>query len=96
MGCCQCTGQCRSSSDKGETSVADGQYKSRKLWLTIVAIVLIVGAAIASAFWLPLQAVYATMVSGILGVCALYFGGNVAAKHVLCKFGGTCTTADKS
>jgi hypothetical protein len=74
-----------------DVDLADGKYRSRKFWLTIVALALIVGVAMVSAFFAPIQAVYATMVSGVLGVCALYFGGNVAAKHVLHKTYGEST-----
>jgi hypothetical protein len=57
-------------------------HKSRKFTLVLLSLILIVGGAALAAFYPALQAVYATMVSGILGSLAIYAGSNVAQKLV--------------
>lgn len=60
----------------------DGGYASRKFWLTVLAMALIVGCFISTA-WLTSLAVQLTVaIGGILGALGLYVGANVSADWV--------------
>jgi len=62
---------------------SDGGIKSRKLWLSLLTSLSIVGTAVLSAYLPPLVPMYDTIVGGLISVLALYLGGNVGAKYVL-------------
>lgn len=63
----------------------DGGARSRKLWLAAGTSLGIVGVALLAARIPALVPLFDTLVGGLLGVLALYLGGNVAAKQVLKK-----------
>jgi hypothetical protein len=58
----------------------DSGYKSRKLFMTLLALFVIVGMTFAGNWLAGVAAQLGTAVGGILGVLALYLGGNVASK----------------
>lgn len=62
---------------------ADGGYSSRKLWYGIGTSIAILAGGVFYAFCAGFRPGYETMIAGLMGVLALYTGGNVAAKHVV-------------
>ena len=72
---------------------ADGGYASRKLWYAMGTSFLIFVGAILSGVWKLFGPHYETMISGLIGVLAVYMGGNVTGKLAVGKaasygFGG--------
>ena len=63
----------------------DGGYKSRKLSMAVLCLLLIVGVAILHAEYPFLESIYATCVGGILAVLGIYSGSNVSVKYVVGK-----------
>jgi hypothetical protein len=59
---------------------SDGGILSRKLHLTIFAMLLIVGLGIVCHWSLNIGAQMQTLVTGLLGALAIFVGGNVANK----------------
>ena len=64
---------------------ADGGWKSRKLWLTILALNLVVVLGVVAAHWSALGPYLTTLVGGITSILGLYFGSSVAANFVVAK-----------
>ena len=63
-----------------ERMFEDGGFGSRKLYLTLLVIFLMVGLGV-TCNWIPaLSSQLPTVVSGLLGALALFIGGNVASK----------------
>ncbi|SRR5216683_1362330 len=65
--------------------LADGGYASRKFWMVILTQTLLIGAAALSRPVPSIVALYPTLAGALVLACALYLGGNVAAKQVLLK-----------
>lgn len=63
----------------------DGGYASRKLWYSVGTSIAIVVVGTFSGFWPPFRPGLETVVGGLLGVLALYLGGNVSNKWVVAK-----------
>ena len=63
----------------------DGGYSSRKLWYSIGTSGLIFIGAILSGKWSVFGPHYETMISGLIGVLALYLGGNVSNRFLMGK-----------
>lgn len=63
----------------------DGGYRSRKFWFAVGIALLMTAGAVASGFMPTIAVVYAQFVSGLLGIAALLFTGNIAAKYVAGK-----------
>lgn len=61
-----------------ENTDKDGGARSRKLWFAAGTSFLIVGASL----FVPAVA-FAEVVTGLISVCAIYVGGNTAAKWVM-------------
>jgi len=63
-------------------------FASRKLFVTLVAMVLVTAVAVASG-WLPaIEGIYAIFVGAVTGIAGLYVTGNVGQKWVDKKNGG--------
>lgn len=60
----------------------DGGAASRKLWLSVFTQVLIMIAALASTAIPSLQPLFSTLSGSLVGVLALYIGGNVGTRWV--------------
>ena len=60
--------------------VYDSGYASRKFWLTVVAMVLVVLTGLTAAFVPALGPVVSTVVGGLLGALGIYAGANVSTK----------------
>lgn len=63
----------------------DGGFLSRKLVITILAMLLITTGAFVSAWWPIFAASYGTFVGGILGCLGIYLTGNVTNKFLTDK-----------
>jgi hypothetical protein len=75
-----------SVSSSGTSLVAaDGGMSSRKLWYGIGTSLAIVLGGVFFAFVPGFRTGYDTYIAGLMGVLALYVGGNVANKHVVAK-----------
>ena len=61
----------------------DKGYASRKLWMTILTMALIVGLAFLSALagFVALGPNLGTVIGGLIGCLALYLGANAVVKH---------------
>lgn len=64
---------------------ADSGLSSRKLWFGIGTSAAIVLGGIFYAFVEGFRTGYETYIGGLMGVLALYVGGNVANKHIVSK-----------
>ncbi len=64
---------------------ADGGYRSRKLWVTIFAMLLLAGVAVASGDIPAIVSLYPTLCGSITSLAAIYLGGNTLAQHLLNK-----------
>lgn len=60
----------------------DGGYSSRKMWLTILAMILIVGVGLLTGLtvFTALAPQLAVIVGGVLGALGIYAGANVSTK----------------
>ncbi len=68
--------------DKPDFDLKDGGWKSRKLWMTVIAQVLILGGGLATGFYPGIQAAYGTLVGGLVSCLALFLGGHVVGAHL--------------
>jgi xanthine/uracil permease len=59
--------------------------QSRKYRLALIALgVILVGWGVAG-FFTSLASMYSHLIAGVLGVLTIYYGGNVANKHIVGK-----------
>lgn len=65
--------------------IRDGGMKSRKFWFAIGTSALLFVGGLVAASCPAFGANYETLTGGLLGVLAIYLGGNVGAKYVLKK-----------
>ena len=75
----------------------DGGYGSRKFLFTIGMVVVVLGSTAVSAYWAPFGALYHELTNTLMGIMAIYIGGNTATKwtmHVASK--KKLAAADKS
>jgi hypothetical protein len=63
----------------------DGGFKSRKLWFAFWVTGLMVVGAIWGSYHSNFDALYSTLVTGLVGIAGLLFTGNIAAKYVAGK-----------
>ena len=63
----------------------DGGYSSRKFTFAVLTSIELAILGLFAAKYPSLQVVYSTMSGALLGVLALYLGGNVASRHVTLK-----------
>ncbi len=68
-----------------DLAYADKGLASRKLLYGIGTSIAIIVGGIFYAFCAGFRTGYETYIAGLMGVLALYTGGNVAAKHVISK-----------
>lgn len=59
---------------------SDGGWKSRKMWMAYVAMVLILGGYLVSGYWTTLHVVYPEYVMGILAATSIFTAGNAGVK----------------
>lgn len=71
-------------------------FKSRKFLLALLALVLVTGVSIGGIWSTALAGVMPSFISGILGVLALYFAGNVSNSYVATKVLGLVDNVPKS
>lgn len=63
----------------------DGGWASKKMWMTVLSMNLIVLVGVASAHWRALEANLATLIGGLTATLGLYFGSNVAHSAIIGK-----------
>lgn len=63
----------------------DNKLGSRKYKLALTSLAIICVGVVAGTFAPGLAILLPELISGVLGVCALYYTGNVANKHVVGK-----------
>jgi hypothetical protein len=62
--------------------IRDGGWKSRKLWFSVFAVLILLAGWVLAGHFHSLQALYDTFVGGVVGVSGLYLTGSVATKWV--------------
>ncbi len=60
----------------------DGGLASRKLWITVLTMVLLVVVALLTTKIPSLVPLYATISGSLIGALAIYCGGNIATRWV--------------
>ena len=68
-----------------EDSIGPEKFKSRKLYMSLLALALLTTGFFAREGLDSLEGVYGEYVTGIIGVLGLYLTGNVMNKHVITK-----------
>lgn len=63
--------------------------KGRKLRLAYLSIALIAVGFLATGLWGPLATTYGEFIMGLLAAASIYSGGNVAAKWLYLRNGGS-------
>ena len=66
----------------------DSSFGSRKFILTLVSLVLLVGAAVLAGFVPSFVALFPTLVGGIIGIVSVYMTGNIVNKGVVLNSSG--------
>ena len=66
-------------------AIDDGQYRSRKFIIALVALAILTGVTIGSIWFKGLETSLSSLTGGVLGVLSLYLTGNVATKYVVGK-----------
>lgn len=61
--------------------IADGGFKSRKLWFGILCLVLLTVVVCLGVHYSVIAGLYAEYVGGVLGVYGVYAGVNVASRY---------------
>lgn len=69
--------------------LADGGWKSRKLWLSIVCLGLLAGFVGLACHWAKIAGLYDEFTTGVLGVLSIYVGGNAAGRWATAKHVGS-------
>lgn len=81
--------------------LSDGGLKSRKLWMSVLALVLITAMVCVGCHYGAVTGMFPEYVGGVLGVLTIFTGGNVVArnattKHLADKLGPVFEPAQKS
>ena len=62
-------------------------YSGRKYRLSLIALSVMLGGFMIVPFNTVLQSAYSELITGVIGVLVLYFGGNNASKYIATKYG---------
>jgi hypothetical protein len=57
-------------------------FSSRKLFVTLVAMLLVTSVAVIAGYWPAIEGVYAIFVGAVTGIAGLYVTGNVGQRWV--------------
>lgn len=68
-----------------QSFLADGGWRSRKLWLSVFCLVLLAGFVGAACHWASIAGLYSEFVAGVLGVLSIFIGGNAASRYATTK-----------
>ena len=60
----------------------DGSYTSRKFFLTLLSLIILIIITLLCVKYEPLVGLLPTFIGGLLGILSIYFTGNVATKYV--------------
>lgn len=64
---------------------SDGGYKSRKMVMAYVCLVLIALGFLGTAFWAGMATTYSEFIMGVLAAASIYTGGNTLTKWINAK-----------
>jgi hypothetical protein len=75
--------------------LADGGWKSRKLWLSVFCLILLSAFVGAACKWASIAGLYSEFVAGVLGVLSIFIGGNAATRYGATKHVATQLAANE-